>query len=57
MIFEIYLKNTYWGKQYLDSKELSAFPNEKEILLGFKVFWVVPGESNFKKDKNGILII
>ena len=58
VIFEIYLYNgNFYDKQYLDSNELSAFPSEKEILVGDKTFFVVPGESNFKKDENGILII
>ena len=35
VIFEIYLWNAEsYNRQYLDSNELSAFPSEKEILVG-----------------------
>lgn len=57
VIFEIYLKQGGFGKKYLDSRELSAFPKEKEVLVGFTSFKVLKGESNFQKDDNGCLII
>ena len=57
VIFEIYLYSSGLGKQFLDGNELTAFPNEKEVLVGDMQFCVVPGEGNFQKDENGILII
>lgn len=34
VIFEMYLEPNGYNKKYLDSDDLSAFPEEKEVLLG-----------------------
>lgn len=34
VIFEIYLRPNGFGKQFLDDKTLTAFPNEEEVLVG-----------------------
>ena len=58
VLFEIFLyPNSGWDKKYLDSANLSAYPHEKELLLGRQGFYVVEGKGNFQKDSDGILTI
>ena len=58
VLFEIFLIPDYgMNKKYLDSDNLSAYPHEKELLLGDQAFNVVKGKGNFQKDEEGVLTI
>ena len=58
VIFEIYARrDDTEGKKYLDTPDLSAFPDEKEVLIGYQSFHVIDSSSNFKKDEKGAVVI